>query len=178
METLLAVLAVIGYVFFFLIMFVAILSILIGLPGCWVILVETLVYCLIPPMFHKISMLEFAVLLLMALAGELFEFLITAYGAKKFGASNKAVIAALAGGLIGAILVNNLFPIIGALVGAFAGVYLGAFLYTYLADRELGKAAKAGIGAFMGRMGAVLVKGTMAIAISGFIISQMFFIPA
>jgi len=99
---------------------------------------------------------------------------VTAYGAKKYGASNQAVLAALVGGLAGAFLVNGVVPIVGALVGAFLGVYLGAFLYTWWAENDSGQARRAGIGAFMGRMGAVLVKGALAVAMAAVIVHEVF----
>ena len=169
-----SVAAGIGLFFFFAIMLLAIFSILIGLPGCWIILVEALVYALITKFAAGIGWWDLLALLIMAGAGELAEFLLTAYGAQKYGASKKAIAGALVGGLVGAILVNAIIPIIGALIGAFVGVYLGAFILTYAFDRDLDQARKSGIGAFMGRLGSVLVKGTMAVAMAAVIVTQVF----
>ncbi|HUT51766.1 MAG TPA: DUF456 domain-containing protein [bacterium] len=172
--TWLGVLSIIGLVFFFLIMALALLSIVIGIPGTWIILAEALVYALITHFDQGIGWYDLLALLIMAGAGELAEFILTAYGAQKYGASKKAIAGALAGGLIGAILVNMAIPIIGALIGAFLGVYLGAFLITYYLEKDLTKSRQAGIGAFMGRLGAVLVKGTMGVAMAAVIITQIF----
>ncbi len=178
MEHLTSIAEVAGYVAFFLVMGLAIFSIVIGVPGCWIIFAETIVFALVTGGEHGIAHWDVLALFVMAGVGEVLEFLVTAYGAKKFGASNRAIIAALVGGLVGAIVVNFFFWLIGALIGAFAGVFLGAFLYTYLTERELGKAAKAGVGAFMGRMGAVLIKGTIAVAMTAVIVTQIFFSTA
>jgi uncharacterized protein YqgC (DUF456 family) len=172
--TWLSVLSIIGLVFFFLVMALALLSHLLGLPGNWVILAEALVYALITHFNKGIGWYDLLALALMAGAGELAEFIITAYGAQKFGASKKAVAGALVGGLVGAILVNMVLPLIGAVIGAFLGVYLGAFLITYYLEKDLAKARNSGLGAFMGRIGAVLVKGSLGVAMAAVIITQIF----
>jgi len=169
-----SVVAGIGFFFFFAIMLLAVFSILIGLPGCWIILAEALLYALITKFNQGIGWWDLAALLAMAGAGEIAEFVLTAYGAQKYGAPKKAMAGAIVGGLVGAILVNMVLPIIGAVIGAFVGVYLGAFLLTYMSDRDLDKARKTGLGAFMGRVGSVLVKGTMAVAMAAVIITQIF----
>ncbi len=173
MDIAIIVIAWIGLIFFFGIMALALLSHLLGLPGNWVILAETLIYGLITWWDKGIAGWDLLALALMAGAGELGEFLVTAYGAQKFGAEKKAIYAALAGGLLGAILGNMVIVIIGALIGAFAGVFLGAALLTYYYEKDAGKAAKAGIGAFMGRLGAVLLKGTMGVAMAAVILTQI-----
>jgi uncharacterized protein len=165
----------VGLFFFFAVMALAILSIILGLPGTWVIVAEAIAYALITKFNRGIGWWDLLLLLALAGAGELLEFLVTAYGAKKFGASNKAVLAALCGGLLGAFLVNGVVPIVGALVGAFLGVYLGAFLYTWWAEKDTGQARRAGIGAFMGRMGAVLIKGAIAVSMAVVIAHEVFF---
>jgi uncharacterized protein YqgC (DUF456 family) len=162
-----------GLFFFFLIMALAIASIVIGLPGCWIIVGEAIIFALITKFNQGIGWWDLAALTAMAGAAELFEFIITAYGAKKYGASNRAVFAALVGGLIGAVLVNMVLWVVGALIGAFLGVFLGAFIYTYLTEKDLAVARRAGIGAFMGRMGAVLTKGAIAVAMAAVIITQV-----
>lgn len=168
------VLSIIGLVFFFLVMALALVSHLIGLPGNWVILAEALVFALVTHFDKGIGWYDLLALALMAGAGELAEFLLTAYGAQKYGASKKAVAGALVGGLAGAIIVNSFLPLIGAIIGAFLGVFLGAFIITYAFEKDLGKSSQAGIGAFMGRIGAVLVKGAMGVAMAAVIITQIF----
>jgi hypothetical protein len=168
------VLAGVGLFFFFLVMILALFSIIIGIPGLWIILAEALVYALITHFDKGIGWYDLLALLGMAGAGELGEFILTAYGAQKYGASKKAIAGALVGGLAGAILINMVIPIIGALIGAFLGVYLGAFLITYALEKDLAKARDSGLGAFMGRLGAVLVKGAMGVAMAAVIISQIF----
>jgi len=173
MELVASIASWMGLFFFFAIMVLAIVSIVLGLPGCWIIVAEAIIFALITKFDQGLGWWDLAALTAMAGAAELFEFLITAYGAKKFGASNKAILAALAGGLIGAFLLNTVVPIIGALLGAFLGVFVGAFLYTYAKERDRGQAFRAGLGAFMGRMGAVLVKGTIAVAMAAVIVTQV-----
>jgi uncharacterized protein YqgC (DUF456 family) len=172
--TWLSVLSIIGLVFFFLVMALALVSHLIGLPGNWIILAEALIYALITHFDKGIGWYDLLALALMAGAGELAEFLLTAYGAQKYGASKKAVAGALAGGLAGAIIINSFLPLIGAVIGAFLGVYCGAFLVTYAVEKDLAQSLRSGLGAFMGRLGAVLVKGAMGVAMAAVIITQIF----
>lgn len=165
----------VGLFFFFLIMLIAIFIIIVGLPGTWIILAEAVIYGAVTGFDRGISGWDLLVLGSMAVTGELLEFLFTAYGAQKYGASNKAIAGALLGGLVGAILLNSFLPVIGAVIGAFAGVFLGAFIITYLIERDLAKANQSGLGAFMGRIGAVLVKGSMGVAMAAVIVSQVLF---
>jgi uncharacterized protein len=164
----------IGFFLFFAVMLLAIVSLIVGLPGTWIIVMEAIIFALVTKFNHGIGWWDLLLLLALAGAGEAFELVVTAYGAKKFGASNRAVLAALVGGLAGAFLANNAVPIIGALVGAFLGVYLGAFLYTWWAENDSGQAFRAGIGAFMGRMGAILIKGAIAVAMTAVIVHEVF----
>lgn len=173
--TLASIGAGIGYFFFFLIMIVSLIIIIVGLPGTWVIMIEAIVFAIITRFDHGIGWWDLIALLAMAGVGEVLEFIITARGAQKYGGSNSAMAAAIIGGIIGAMVVNMFLPIIGALIGAFLGVYLGAVLVTYLFDRDFKKARQVGIGAFKGRLGAVLVKVSIGVAMASIIVWQIFF---
>jgi len=169
-----AVGTVIGLVFFFLLMAVSLVIIVLGLPGAWLILAETLVYALVTGFNRGIGWWDLIILLALAGLGELLEFVLTARGAQKHGGSRSVMAAAIVGGIAGAFLVNMFLPVIGALIGAFLGVYLGALLLAWLQDRNMEKARQIAIGAFKGRLGSVMAKETVGVAMAAIIIWQIF----
>jgi len=83
------------------------------------------------------------------------DFAATALGAKRFGASKRAVLGAAVGALVGLF-----FGLPGILLGPFIGAVIGELT----AQRGLGDAGRAGIGATIGL--ALGVAGKLAIAFS------------
>ncbi len=81
------------------------------------------------------------VLGVMALLTYVVDFLTTALGAKKFGASNRAIVGAVLGGLVGVI-----FGLPGLLLGPFVGAVAGELS----ARRDFKTAGWAGLGASLG----------------------------
>ncbi len=102
-------------------------------------------------------------LLLLYLCGEVIEYVFVIIGAKKFGASNAATAGAIAGGIAGAVA-GATFLGISLIAGTFLGIFLGAFLVELLLHRDLVKSVKAGAGGVIGRVGSVVVKVLIAIA--------------
>src|SRR5215208_6945627 len=88
-------------------------SVLPGLPGVPLIFISALVYAIVT------------------------DFVATAYGARRFGASNWGTAGGAIGGIVGA-LIGALFLGIGALFGLLLGTIGGVFLGEYLRrwDRE------------------------------------------
>jgi hypothetical protein len=82
-----------------------------------------------------------AVLGALALLTYVVDFSATAFGAKRFGASKRAIIGATLGGLVGIF-----FGLPGVLVGPFVGAVIGELS----AQRSLDAATRAGIGATIG----------------------------
>lgn len=81
-----------------------------------------------------------------------------AVGAKRFGASRRAVIGAGLGALIGLF-----FGLVGVLVGPFVGAVLGELTVT----RHLGDAGRAGVGATIGLAMGVAAKLALGISMVG-----------
>lgn len=96
--------------------------------------------------------------------GEVVEYLFVILGAKKFGASNAAVMGAVLGGIIGAIMGAFGFGV-GIILGTFLGIFLGAFTVEYIIERDFKKSIKAGAGGVLGRAGSVAVKLIIAFII-------------
>ena len=167
-EVMTVVLLVIGTILYFLACLMGVLLLVIGLPGLWVIVGATLIYCLST---DQIPGTWVALYTALAIGAEIVEFGVGAYGAKKYGGTKWGMLGAVAGSILGAILLS-VIPVVGTIVGAFLGAFLGAFALEYASDGDLRRARETGKGAFFGKIAAVVVKGGLAIAmiISSFII--------
>lgn len=115
--------------------------------------------------FHHVGAKTLIVLGVMAGLTYAFDFLASALGAKRFGASRRAVIGATLGAIVGIF-----FGIPGILLGPFIGAVLGE-----LSNRSNLKAAGlAGIGATIGLALGVAAKLTLAFAMLGIFIIVRF----
>src|SRR5262245_34892437 len=83
------------------------------------------------------------------------DFLAGAFGARRFGASSRAVVGAALGGLVGLF-----FGIAGVLLGPFVGAVLGELS----AQRSLGEAGRAGVGATLGLVIGLALKIALAVS--------------
>ena len=95
----------------------------------------------------------------MALLTYAVDFAATALGAKRFGASKRAVIGAAVGAFVGLLFFN----IPGILLGPFIGAVIGELT----AQRTLGEAGRAGVGATLGLVFGVAVKLALAFSMLG-----------
>jgi len=138
---------------------VSLALIAVGLPGTWGMIALALVFALCTG-FAKITAWGLLGMCVAAGVGEAIDLLGGMAGARYGGASKWGMAAALAGGLAGAVAGTVLLPapIIGSLIGAFAGCFLGAFIVEYHRARNAQEAMKAGLGAFLGRVVAILAK--------------------
>lgn len=93
------------------------------------------------------------------------EILGTAVGAKRFGASRRAVVGATIGGLAGLV-----FGLAGILLGPFIGALIGELS----ARRDLGSAARAGWGATVGIAIAAAGKLALGFAMIGLFLVARF----
>lgn len=111
-------------------------SVLPGLPGVPLIFLSALVYAIATD-FEYVGGLVIALLGLFAAVALVTDFFATAYGARRFGASNWGTAGGAIGGLIGA-LAGALFLGIGALFGLILGTVGGVFLGEYLKRQRRG----------------------------------------
>ena len=109
-------------------------SVLPGLPGVPLIFISALVYAIVTD-FEVVGGLTIALLGVFAAIALVLDFAATAYGARRFGASNWGTAGGAIGGIAGA-LVGALFLGIGALLGLLLGAIGGVFLGEYLKRRE------------------------------------------
>jgi hypothetical protein len=90
----------------------------------------------------------------------------TALGAKRYGASRRAIVGAAIGGVIGLF-----FGVIGIVLGPFVGAMIGELSMR----RELGTAARAGWGATVGLALAAAGKLALGIGMIGVFLLARFF---
>lgn len=105
-------------------------------------------------------------LLVLALLGELLEFLMGAAGAAKSGGSKRgaagAILGAILGGIIGTIAIP--IPIIGSILGACGGAFIGAMVGELHGGKQVGHAVQIGRGAAVGRFWGTVAKLTVGVA--------------
>lgn len=113
--------------------------------------------------FQLVSGWTLAVLGLMAVASLGIDIAATALGAKRVGASGKAVAGAALGTLAGLFL-----GIVGLIIGPFIGAVLGELLHRRSQEAQgLGEVARIGFGTWAGLIVGVALKLALAFAMLG-----------
>src|SRR5258707_5094023 len=95
-----------------------------GLPGLWVMILGLLGYGWFTG-FQTVGLWTTALVVALALVGELIEWWLGFRFARKYGGSKRAAWGALIGGLVCAV-VGGSVPGIGSVIGAFVGSFAGA----------------------------------------------------
>jgi uncharacterized protein len=116
--------------------------------------------------FAYVGWRTLVILGILALLTYVVDFAATAFGAKRFGASNRAIIGAAIGGLVGLF-----FGLPGVLVGPFVGAVIGELSLR----RGLDAATRAGIGATIGLALGAAAKLALAFAMVGIFAVVRFF---
>jgi uncharacterized protein len=146
-------------------------TIVVGLPGTWLMLVATLLVTWLRWDSHLAAgqqLLSPTVLIVaaaLALVGEVLEFVAGLYGSRRAGGSKwgalGALVGTLAGGLVGTLVIP--LPIVGSLIGACGGAALGALAMELYVGRAFNAAMRSGVGAGVGRLGGTLAKLAVAV---------------
>ena len=139
--------------------------------GTLIIFIGAILYALMTGL-SIIGIEALIILLILYLCGEVVEYLFVIVGAKKFGASNAATAGAVIGGIVGAIAGAG-FLGIGLILGTFLGIFLGAFIIELLLHRNLVRSLKAGTGGVIGRVGSIVFKVFIAVAMFWIIITRI-----
>lgn len=148
-------------------------SVLPGLPGVPVIFLSALVYAYVHN-FKTVGGWIVALLGLLAALALMADFIGTAYGARRFGASNWGTLGGSIGGIVGA-LAGFLFLGIGSLFGLLLGTVAGVFLGEYLRHRrqpagtdgdrrDWRRTSRAAGGVFVGYIISAVAQGVLGLA--------------
>ncbi|MDD5011529.1 MAG: DUF456 family protein [Phycisphaerae bacterium] len=132
-----------------------------ALPGNWLMIITTILFALWQRSIFSVYTIIAAVIL--AIIGEIIEFLAGAGGAKAAGGGKNTMAAAIIGAILGAILGTVLIPI--PILGTLLGASIGASLAVLIAERKSGKelkpslktAAGTGLGQIFGTGAKILV---------------------
>lgn len=135
-----------------------------GLPGLWVMVLGVIGYGWLTG-FHTIGVVTIAIVLGLALVGEIVEWWMGFWFAERYGGSRRAGWGALIGGIVGAV-VGVPVPIVGSVIGAFVGSFAGAALFEYTRQLSAGVALRAGWGAVLGRAAAAALKIGLGLVIA------------
>lgn len=108
--------------------------------------------------FEHVGIPILVVLGVLTLLSLMVDFWATALGAKRVGASGKAVAGAVLGTFVG---------IFFGFVGLFAGPFLGALAGELLHGRDVGRAARVGFGTWLGIIFGTVLKLALAFTMVG-----------
>ena len=152
-----------GLTIFILILFIGIFSIVFGIPGTAVILIDVILYALITG-FEKVGIKVVLVLLAISILAETIDFSIGVAGAARFGISRRAIWISVISGFIGALALTPFFFGLGTVVGIFLGGFAGVLGIELVHQSRLKPALRTGYGAILGRVAGTLIKGFCALA--------------
>lgn len=158
---------------FFGILFIGLIITAIGLFGNAVIFCATVLYAFLTG-FYPIGIRELLVIGLLYGIGEFMEYILTLLGVRWLGASRISGWMAILGTIIGAIYGGSILWGIGIIIGGFLGAFLGAFITELIIKNKPGPTLKAGLGAFIGKAGAVFFKLSIAIIIVVYIMRILY----
>lgn len=155
----------------------ALLLVVIGLPGNWIIVAFTVLAAWSqwnPALGWNaqfIGVPAIGLLVGLALLGEVAETFMGVAGARRAGASGWGLAGSLIGAIVGGIAGTFLIPVpvIGSLVGACLGAAAGAWLFELAMGRTVDEATRSGVGAGIGRLKGTLAK--LAAGLAMFIIA-------
>lgn len=154
----------IGLVLFYIVLFAFNLAIFLGVPGSWIALVAIFIYDLATG-FSTVGWVLLLVMAGIAVLGEIIEsFLGLVYVYRK-GATKWGVLGAFVGGITGAIGGSLFIPFLGTLLFGFIGAFVGAVIFEYIYYRSLDHAMQTGFFAFIGKLGAMMVKFALGLVI-------------
>jgi uncharacterized protein YqgC (DUF456 family) len=137
-------------------------SLVIGMPGTFVILGASIVYAWLTE-FQQVTWSTIGWLGGLSLLGETLEFLSAAGATGGERPSGRTAASAVVGGFIGGLMGAPILFGLGALFGALAGAFSGATFASYLQIGDLTRATRVGLAAMRGRFLGFIVKLAIAV---------------
>ncbi len=154
------------HIFFIILLFVvmgiATISIVFGLPGTIIEFVSVLIFVLLTKA-HYIGWYTVIVLAVLTIIAELGETLFGIKDARKAGVSRKAMTASILGAIAGSIVLAPFLLGIGAIIGAVLGAFAGAFAVSIIENKKAADALHKGWVSAIGRLKGTIFKGIIAI---------------
>lgn len=138
-----------------------------ALPGNWLIVISTALFAWWRWDDGVFSIYVLIAITLLAVLGEVVEFLGGAGGAKKAGAGWLGMFGALGGAVTGAVVGTFLIPIpfLGTLTGACVGGGLGAWGLEIMGGKKMEESVRSGVGAGIGVLFGTTVKFAIGVII-------------
>lgn len=125
-----------------------------ALPGNWLIVITTSLFAWWHWDQSLFSVYTLVGITVLALLGELFEFLGGMGGAKKAGAGLRGSVGAIIGAITGAVLGTVMIPIplLGTLIGSGLGAGIGAWIFELSSRRSRQEYFRLSLGAGIGQI--------------------------
>ncbi|MBL7016146.1 MAG: DUF456 domain-containing protein [Kiritimatiellales bacterium] len=131
--------------------------------GTWLVLAAALITFFTAGFPTPGTLIVFA---LLCIGAEIIEALAGYFGVQKRGGSKLAGLAALVGGLLGAVIGSGILPIIGTVLGMLIGSFALAFLIEWNRLKHHGQAAQIAVGAVWARLGVMFLKTLFSLGMS------------
>jgi uncharacterized protein YqgC (DUF456 family) len=100
------------------------------------------------------------------------DLLLTTAISRRAGASKKAVLGAIAGGILGGLFLTGVFPVAGTILGGIAGAVIGIVLVETLVRHHLGRAIKSAGGYILGYLASAALQLTLCLLMIGILLMQ------
>lgn len=139
-------------------------SILPLLPGAPLIFLGAILYAWHTD-FHAVNWKVLSGLGLLTILSQIFDYLASLYGAKRFGSSSWGMIGAVLGGILGTIM--------GGIGGALVGPILGAVLLEWVRGAKWRQSMKIGLGTLVGLVAGTIGKLLIAIMMIGIFLGSI-----
>jgi uncharacterized protein len=147
---------------------------LVRLPGPWLLVGAATVYS-----WHydwaKPAWQVLIVIVVMAVIGEVLEMAASAFAAGKAGASRRAMLSALVGGVVGMFVFSVPLPIIGTILGGALGCFIGAAIGEWSTRKHVGHVARVGLFAATGQVVGAVVKIMVVLMMFATTVIALFF---
>jgi uncharacterized protein YqgC (DUF456 family) len=151
-----------GLSLFILILFAGIFSIIFGIPGTIIILIDIIMYAFVTG-FEKIGIPLIAILIAITILAEGLDFVLGISGAAQLGITKRVVLISALSSLAGAMILTPVFFGLGAVMGIFLGGFACVLMFELLHQSKLKPALRSGYSALLGRVAGTLAKGFFAL---------------
>lgn len=150
-----------------------VLSILFGLPGTIIILIDALLYASVTG-FERVGLKVLATLLILTVLAEIVDVAVGMSVTSKFGISRRTFLAFFCGAVAGALLLTPFLLGLGMIVGAFVGGFAGIVTSDLLQRSTLKPALREAWGVILGRVAGLCVKGLLSLIMVVITLTQVY----